>query len=63
MIMLIYPAGQEVEYLVCVFIYIQSLCIRASKAQASLLIWADSPVPSLLEDAMSNKISCADSLM
>ena len=37
--------------------------MQAPKAQASLRICADSPEPSLLDDAISTKIACAGSLI
>ena len=36
-----------------------SLCMRAAKSLASLRICADSPQPSLLDNAMSAGLSCA----
>ena len=60
--MLKYPAKLKILSLVSVFIYIQTLCMRASKALASLRICTDLPEPSLLDNVISTKKnSCADS--
>ena len=48
--------------LVCYFIYIHTLCMRAAKALASLHICADLPESSLIDDAFSSKISCTGPL-
>ena len=47
--------------LVLVLIYIYTLCMRAAKAMRNVRICADSFGPSLLDNAISAKISSADS--
>ena len=47
-----YPAMLGVLILVCVFIYIHTLCMLARKAPVSLHICPGSPEPSLLDNAM-----------
>ena len=55
--MLPYAAEIEVLILTRVFIYNHTLCMQAANAQ----VYADSPEHSLLDNAKSTKIPCADS--
>ena len=55
-----YPVEREVQVPIRAFIYIYTLCIRAARALASLYICTGAPEPSMLENAISPKISSAD---
>ena len=49
--------------LVCAFIYILYLCMRAAKALASLCVCTDLPEHSLLDNTISSKFSCVGSIL
>ena len=49
--------------LVCAFIYILYLCMRAAKALASLCICTDSPEHSLLDNTIMTKFSCVGCIL
>ena len=55
-----YPVGRQVQVPIRAFIYIYTLCIRAARALVSLYICAGAPELSMLENAISPKISSAD---
>ena len=55
--MLVYPVGLDIQTVVCVFIYIHTVCIPAANALASLRICAGSPEHSLLDKARYVKTS------
>ena len=61
--LLAHPTEQDIQFLIWACIYIHTLCVRASKALASMRICADPLELSLLTDAISIKISCSSYLV